>query len=55
MAHLLTVRTSYDFIELHPVDIEIVFYKKFDQKEIKESIEELQDIVNELKSYVENE
>ena len=55
MAHLLKTRTTHDFIEVNAADLETVFFRDHDQKEIKESIEELQDIINELKSYVKNE
>lgn len=55
MAELLKFRAKHDFIDIGPVHHnEITFFKEWDQKEIKEAIEELEEIIYQLKTYVED-
>lgn len=53
MAHLLTSRTKYNYIEIRALKQETTFWKTSEQKEIKEAIEELEAIISELKTYIE--
>jgi hypothetical protein len=52
---ILWTRTAHDFIEINAVDSDITFFKKYDQKQIKEAIQELETVIEELKTYVADE
>ena len=52
---LLRTRMTHDFIEIDSVSEDMTFFKKYDQKKIKEAIQELETIIDELKTYVVDE
>jgi hypothetical protein len=52
---LLRTRMTHDFIEIDAVGDDVTFFKKYDQKQIKEAIQELETIIDELKRYVVDE